>query len=87
MKVKPLSIPLGHTKLVLSGTKLDNRTILWDVDFPVGYNEMLHVDVAAFSNATWNELRSVSVYANYHNGDSVMDWEFCLDDLEVTIGS
>ena len=87
MKVKPLHIPLGHTKLVFNGTKSNNQTILWDVDFPVGYNEMLNVDIAAFSNVTWDELESLSIYADFHNGGSVMDWEFCMDDLNVTICS
>ena len=85
--VKPLSIPLGYTKLVLNGTKLNNQTISWDVDFPAGYGEMFYVDIAAFSNVTWDELRGLSIFADFHNGKSIMDWEFCLDNLKVTIDS
>lgn len=84
LKVKPLSMPLGHAKLVINGTRIDHEVIGWEVDFPAGFSEMLEVDLATFSNQTWEGLQSFSIYADFYNANVVMDWEFCLDDLVVS---
>lgn len=84
MKVKPLSMPLGYAKLVINGTRVDHEVLGWEVDFPAGFSEMLEVDIAAFSNQTWDGLQSISIYADFYNDDVAMDWEFCLDDLVVS---
>lgn len=87
VKVKPLSMPLGHAKLVLNGTKINGDVVVWSVDFPAGYNEMFEVNIARFSNESWTDLRSLSIFADFHYSGIVEDWEFCLDDLEVALNA
>jgi hypothetical protein len=84
MKIKPLDMPFAHASLHLRGTSRDNETVTWTVDFPAGFHAMLDVDIASFSGNPWNQLRQLELWSDFHNGYT-MDWEFCLDDLKVSL--
>ena len=53
----------------------------WYVDFPSGYHLPLRVEMARFSGEEWNELYGVEILADF--GEQALDWEFCMDDLEI----
>ena len=86
MKVKPLDIPLGYTTLNLEGIRREPslERLSWKVDFPQGFHVPLVVDIAEFTKGRWNELQALEIWADFHNEGVVMDWEFCLDDLELS---
>ena len=85
LKIKALDMPVSFAKINLRGVKHDNTTLLWTVDFPAGYHDMLNVDVALFSGETWDQLEEVQIYADFHHAGTTMDWEFCIDDLQVSL--
>ena len=37
--------------------------------------------IAEFSGEDWNELYGVEILADF--GEQALDWEFCIDDLEI----
>jgi hypothetical protein len=85
LNIKPLDAPLGSTRINLRGIKRSNETLLWDVDFPAGFHDMLHVEMVSFSGKTWDCLEKVEIWADFHHDDgTTMDWEYCVDDLEVS---
>jgi hypothetical protein len=80
LQIKPLDIPFSHTTLYLKG--YTNETVLhWQVDFPFGYHEMLHVKIQEFSKREWIGLERLEVFANLHYDGG--DWEFCIDDMDI----
>ena len=85
LKIKPLDMPISYAKINLRGLKLDNSTILWNVDFPAGFHDMLHVEFKSFSNETWHELVRLEIWSDFYHAGATMDWEFCVDDIAVTI--
>ena len=87
VKIKPLNMPpLGFTKLRLRATRAGGRLPLdWDVDFPHGFHDMFNVKIQEFSGTPWNNLRSLWISADFVYNGRNMDWEFCLDDLEVLL--
>lgn len=84
LKIKPLDIPLSHTTLYLKGYTLE-QVLHWQVDFPLGFHDMLHVRMEEFSKRKWQELERLELFANLHYDGG--DWEFCLDDLEIEFHS
>ena len=84
LKIKPLDMPLSYAEINIRGLKVDNTTILWNVDFPAGFHDMLDVDIETFSKATWDKLLQLELWCDFHHAGSTMDWEFCVDDLEVS---
>jgi hypothetical protein len=92
-RVKPLNFPINSVTLHLRGTRADGSAsqyrgdnmsdILWSVDFPAGYHEVLNVSVQDFTHHDWHNLSQIELWADFNNADSTMDWEFCIDDLEV----
>ncbi|KAL8754860.1 MAG: hypothetical protein Q9184_004979 [Pyrenodesmia sp. 2 TL-2023] len=60
----------------------DKGILNWHVDFPAGYHEPFFVDLRKYGRGTvWDGLRGVEVEARF--GVQGLDWEFCLDGLEV----
>ena len=53
----------------------------WDVDFITGYHLPLLVKVQQYTGEAWSQLHKVEIWADF--GDDALDWEFCIDDLEV----
>ena len=64
-----------------SGTHNESNPFEWHVDFPAGYHLPLKVKMAEFSGEEWNELYGVEILADF--GVQALDWEFCIDDLEI----
>ncbi len=84
VQLKPLSAPSPGTKLTIQGFKwkqTEEAAIKWSVDFPAGYYPMFLVKFQEYSNESWDELVKVEIYVDF--GYSNLDWEFCLDDLEI----
>ncbi len=84
MKIKPLDMPMAYAEVNLQGLRLDNTTVLWSVDFPAGFHSMLEVEIESFSTATWDKLVQLEIWSDFHHAGSAIDWEFCIDDLEVS---
>ena len=83
LKIKPLDMPFAYTTLSVRGHRPKKETLEWAVDFPAGFHEMLHLHIEAFSGHSWSGLNKLELWADFHNGDMVLDWEFCLDDVEL----
>jgi hypothetical protein len=84
LAIKPLDMPFAFTTVSLKGYKASNETVAWSVDFPAGFHDVLNVTMKTFSSSDWHHLTKMEVWADFHNGDETLDWEFCLDNLEVT---
>lgn len=83
-KIKPLDSPPepSTTLITVIGHKYNsNQTVKWDVSFDQGYHDPLSVNLKDFSRENWEELSSVVIRADY--GVDALDWEFCIDDLEI----
>lgn len=66
-------------------TDLSNpRKLKWDVVFPAGFHDMLHVKFQEFTKEKWEKLVAFKAWVSFRNGLQQMDWEFCLDDMEVS---
>jgi hypothetical protein len=86
VRIKALNMPpLGYTKVALRGVRQTGLPLDWSVDFPHGFHDMLHVKIEEFSGTSWSGLQSLSITADFVNEGSYMDWEYCLDDLEVIL--
>ena len=64
-----------------SATRNESSPLEWHVDFPAGYHLPFKVKIAEFSGEDWNELYGVEILADF--GEQALDWEFCIDDLEI----
>lgn len=83
-KIKPLDSPPepSTTLITVVGYKYNsNQTVKWDVSFDQGYHEPLSVNMEDFSHENWEYLSGVVILADY--GVDALDWEFCIDDLEL----
>lgn len=78
-------MPLGRATINMRGVRPNNSTLLWDVDFPAGFHDLLVVDIASFSGKVWDKLEQVEVWADFRHGGTTMDWEFCLDDVDISL--
>lgn len=63
------------------GTGNESNPLEWHVYFPAGYHLPFMVKIAEFSGEEWNELYGVEILADF--GKQALDWEFCIDDLEI----
>ncbi|MCJ1431207.1 hypothetical protein MMC27_000558, partial [Xylographa pallens] len=80
--VKPLDAPdVGTTVFVKGYTVGGGEPLQWEVEFPAGYHLPFRVEMARHSRKVWERLGRVEMWAAY--GESGLDWEFCVDDLEV----
>jgi hypothetical protein len=59
--------------------------VRWEVKFDQGYHQPLFVNLKDFSRENWEHLSGVEIQADY--GDDALDWEFCIDDLELQFTS
>lgn len=84
LKIKPLDSPPepSTTLITVIGHKYNsNETVKWDVSFDQGYHDPLSVNLENFRDGNWEELSGVVILADY--GVDALDWEFCVDDLEL----
>ena len=80
--IKPLDAPPPGTTVFVKGYSYGSKSPLqWHVDVVNGYHQPLLVHMQEFSGMSWNELYRVEMWAEY--GEDALDWEFCVDDLEV----
>lgn len=79
--VKPMDAPPPGVTIWVRGYSHVQKPVEWHVDFVSGYHLPLLVDICKFSGMPWNHLYRVEISANFGQDD--LDWEFCLDDLEV----
>lgn len=83
-KIKPLDSPPEPTTTLITviGYKYNsNQTVRWEVKFDQGYHNPLSVNLKEFSGENWEYLSGVEILADY--GVDALDWEFCIDDLEL----
>lgn len=59
----------------------------WNVTFPAGFHDMLYVELQAFTGEQWQMLESLKIWAEFENAGTSMDWEFCIDDMEIEFPS
>ena len=87
LKIKPLNFPINSVTIGLRGTQgpEGDPSLHWSVDFPVGYHEVLNISIRDFSHDKWENLSRLELWADFQNAGSTMDWEFCVDDLEIEI--
>jgi hypothetical protein len=97
-RVKPLNFPINSVTLYVRGTRaMQSGSLLeeseahpnmtWSVDFPAGYHEVLNVSMHDFTRHDWHNLSRIELWADFNNANSLMDWEFCIDDLEIEVHS
>jgi len=80
--VKPMDAPQPGTVIRVKGYIKDSEEPLeWSVDFPSGYHLPFLVKMEEFSGKTWKNIYKIEIAADF--GYDALDWEFCLDDLEV----
>lgn len=80
--IKPLAAPSSNTSITVKGYSHARQDILtWKVDFASDYHEPLLVKIQEFSRKEWSQLYGVEILADY--GEDALDWEFCLDDLQL----
>ncbi len=79
-------MPLGFVTITLQGFRPPTQRtnpLTWSVDFPAGFHDVLDVQLEKFSQMSWDGLERLQVWADFHYNDVTMDWEFCLDDLDI----
>lgn len=83
--VKPMDAPPPPpTTITVKGyshSRNKSDPFSWQVDFPAGYHLPFLVKMQEYSVEAWDQLYEVEIVADY--GEDELDWEFCLDDLEV----
>lgn len=79
--IKPMDAPPPGVTIFVRGYSHAQEPIGWHVDFPSGYYLPFLVDLGRFSGLSWNYLHRIEISANF--GEDTLDWEFCLDDLEL----
>lgn len=78
-------MPLGFVTIHLLGHRAapPNSPLTWSVDFPAGFHDVLDVPLAEFSKKSWQGLQRLEIWADFHYNDVEMDWEFCVDNVEI----
>lgn len=80
--LKPLAAPSSGTTVTIRGySYIHKDPLTWSVYFISGYHEPFEVKIQEYSKQEWSQLYGVEILADY--GEDELDWEFCLDDLEV----
>lgn len=82
--LKPLDAPSPGTSIMVKGyshARSDSDPFEWHVDFPAGFHLPFLVKMQEHSNDAWDQLYGVEILADF--GEQRLDWEFCIDDLEV----
>ncbi len=80
--VKPMDAPAPGTTVYVKGySKAKKEPLVWHIDFPSGYHLPFLVKMEEYSGEEWNEVYKVEITADF--GYDALDWEFCIDELEV----
>ena len=80
--IKPLDAPSPGTTVHVKGlSTAQEEPFQWHVDFPSGYHLPFLVKMTEFSGVEWKETYKIEITADF--GYDSLDWEFCLDDLEL----
>ncbi|KAL8939502.1 MAG: hypothetical protein Q9211_002708 [Gyalolechia sp. 1 TL-2023] len=80
--VKPMDAPMPGTRINVKGYPAgEDEALNWHVDFPSGYHLPFLVKMDEYSRKIWEKLTRVEITADF--GEDRLDWEFCLDDLEL----
>lgn len=80
--IKPMDAPMPGTRINVRGYQSNEEEELeWHVDFPSGYHLPFLVKMEEYSRKKWENLTRVEITADF--GEDELDWEFCLDDLEL----
>ena len=80
--IKPLDAPpMDITVSVIGYSYAQDKPLQWHVDFPAGYHLPFLVKMREYSRDQWEYLYAVEVSAEF--SVDKLDWEFCVDDLEV----
>ena len=80
--IKPLAAPSSGTTITVNGySHARQNPLTWNVYFASDYHEPLPLDIGKFSKEEWSQLYGVEILADY--GEDALDWEFCLDDLQL----
>ncbi|KAI4174996.1 MAG: hypothetical protein LQ343_002023 [Gyalolechia ehrenbergii] len=80
--IKPMDAPMPGTRMNVRGHRAgEEEELKWHVDFPSGYHPPFLVNLEEYSRKKWEKLTRVEITADF--GEDRLDWEFCLDDLEV----
>lgn len=80
--IKPLAAPSSGTTVTINGySRYHKDPLTWNIYFASDYHEPFEVKIQEYSKQEWSQLYGVEILADY--GEDKLDWEFCLDDLEV----
>ncbi len=80
--IKPMDAPAPGTTVSVKGyTKAPREPYIWHVDFPIGFHLPFLVKMEEYSDEAWKEVYKVEIVADFGYDD--LDWEFCVDDIEV----
>ena len=80
--VKPMDAPDPGTTIRVRGFRKGfEKPLEWNVEFPSGYHLPLLVKMEKFSKENWKEIYKFEIVADF--GYDALDWEYCIDDLEV----
>ncbi|KAL8823482.1 MAG: hypothetical protein Q9191_005815 [Dirinaria sp. TL-2023a] len=82
--LKPLDAPSPGSSIVVNGyshARNESDPFRWHVDFPAGFHRPFLVKMQEYSGEAWDRLYGVEILADF--GEQRLDWEFCIDDLEV----
>ncbi|KAL9600194.1 MAG: hypothetical protein Q9219_003337 [cf. Caloplaca sp. 3 TL-2023] len=80
--LKPMDAPDPGTRVNVTGYRYDeDEELEWYIDFPSGYHLPFLVKMEEYSRQKWGRLRRVEITADF--GEQELDWEFCLDDLQL----
>ena len=80
--IKPMDAPPPGTTIWVKGfTKKRGDPLVWHVDFPSGYHLPFQVKMEEYSGEAWDNIQKVEIAADF--GYDSLDWEFCMDNLEV----
>ena len=80
--VKPMDAPDAVISVNVTGySHIRDDPFKWHVNFPRGFHEPFLVKMKNYSGEEWKRIYGVEITADY--GADALDWEFCIDDLEV----
>lgn len=80
--IKPMDAPAPGTRVSVKGyTNARKEPYLWHVDFPSGFHLPFLVKIHEYSGEEWKETYKVEIVADFGYDD--LDWEFCVDDVEI----
>ena len=79
--IKPMDAPAPGTKVSVKGYTARKGPHMWQLDFPSGYHLPFLIKVEQYSGKEWTEIHKVEIAADF--GYDNLDWEFCIDDLEL----